>query len=275
MNATTYNGPDRLTELLVDEATAGLSVGELDELDTLLTGQPARRRNDYMHAAAVTQLAFLKRDAQAAVHRMPAALRARILSAAAPEPVARGAPSVADLGTARARRAANAAPRTGPRWFSAGAAGWYAAAALVLALVLVRTDRETPGPQPVSLVAQTLAADDHVTAPWNPPTEAGYEQVRGSVTWSDSLQTGFMRLSNLPVNDPATAQYQLWIIDPERDANPVDGGVFDVSATGEVIVPIHAKLAVSAPQAFAITLEQPGGVVVSDGPLLVVAALGG
>ena len=61
-----------------------------------------------------------------------------------------------------------------------------------------------------------------------------------------------------------------------RDANPIDGGVFDVPAgVGEHVVRIEAKLQVLRPQAFAITLEKPGGVVVSDGPLLVVAAAEG
>ena len=80
-----------------------------------------------------------------------------------------------------------------------------------------------------------------------------------------------MRLVGMPVNDPKVRQYQLWIVDPDRDARPVDGGVFDVTDAGEVIIPIDAKLAVSDPAAFAITVEKPGGVVKSAGPLQVVA----
>ena len=81
-----------------------------------------------------------------------------------------------------------------------------------------------------------------------------------------------MRLTGMPANDPKTAQYQLWIIDPERGEQPVDGGVFDIRpGQSEVIIPIDSKLKVSKPAVFAITLEQPGGVVVSKGPLLVVA----
>jgi len=81
-----------------------------------------------------------------------------------------------------------------------------------------------------------------------------------------------MRLSGLPANRSAAEQYQLWIVDPSRDERPIDGGVFDIPAgVDEVIVPIDAKLRAADPKAFAITLEQPGGVVVSDGPLLVVA----
>jgi hypothetical protein len=79
------------------------------------------------------------------------------------------------------------------------------------------------------------------------------------------LQQGYMTLSGIPANDPTQAQYQLWIVDPARDADaPVDGGVFDIPADGSpVVIPIAAKLALNNPQAFVITLEQPGGVVKS------------
>ena len=45
---------------------------------------------------------------------------------------------------------------------------------------------------------------------------------------------------------------------------PVDGGTFDVNADGEVIIPINAKVKALNPQAFAITMEKPGGVMVSE-----------
>jgi hypothetical protein len=48
--------------------------------------------------------------------------------------------------------------------------------------------------------------------------------------------------------------------------------VFDVASSGEVIVPFESRLSVRGPAAFAITAEKPGGVVVSGGPLLMVAA---
>ena len=88
-----------------------------------------------------------------------------------------------------------------------------------------------------------------------------------------------LRLMNRsgPANAPATAQYQLWIVDPTRDAFPVDGGVFNVAdyvaQDGKAYVPIDAKLRVDQPAAFASTLEQPGGVVKSNNALLVVAAV--
>lgn len=100
-----------------------------------------------------------------------------------------------------------------------------------------------------------------------------YNQMSGSVVWSDELQEGYMSLTNLPANDPQSKQYQLWIVDPDRDEKPVDGGVFDISAENNtVIVPIRNPLVVTNPKAFVITLEQPGGVVVSKQEVVVALA---
>ena len=45
----------------------------------------------------------------------------------------------------------------------------------------------------------------------------------------------------------------------------MDGGVFDMPPGGEAAeVPIRAKLAVAEPTLFAVTVERPGGVVVSS-----------
>ena len=90
--------------------------------------------------------------------------------------------------------------------------------------------------------------------------------VIGDLVWDDRQQEGYMRFKGLAPNDPDVYQYQLWIFDATRDErHPVDGGVFDVpSGSDEVIVPIRAKLPVGEPVLFAITVEKPGGVVVSD-----------
>ena len=90
---------------------------------------------------------------------------------------------------------------------------------------------------------------------------------------SPGTQKGFMRFVGLAVNDPKQLQYQLWIFDKHRDqAFPVDGGVFDITPSGEVIVPISAKLPVGEPTLFAVTVEKPGGVVVSKRERIVVTA---
>jgi anti-sigma-K factor RskA len=97
--------------------------------------------------------------------------------------------------------------------------------------------------------------------------------VGGEVVWSTAKQQGFMTFEGLPPNDPTKEQYQLWIFDPSQsDKTPIDGGVFDVASTGEVIVPIDPKLRPAGPVMFAITIEKPGGSVVSSRERLVLIA---
>ena len=100
-----------------------------------------------------------------------------------------------------------------------------------------------------------------------------YQEVQGKIIWNDDRQEGYMKLANLPVNDPTVSQYQLWIVDPKRDELPVDGGVFDIpSDPGFSVIPIRNALPVSKPVAFLITLEQPGGVVRSKQEIKVALA---
>ena len=92
--------------------------------------------------------------------------------------------------------------------------------------------------------------------------------------WDPATQRGFAHFVGLAPNDPALRQYQLWIFDGSRDKRyPVDGGVFDIPAAAtEAVIPIHAALPVMSAKAFAVTVEKPGGVVVSG--LKHVVALG-
>ncbi|MFK8052301.1 MAG: anti-sigma factor [Woeseiaceae bacterium] len=160
--------------------------------------------------------------------------------------------------------------------------GWAAAAALLVALIFKPSEEAaTVVPEVPVVVTATesrevlMAAEGTVTLPWNRPETIGYESVTGDVVWNNDQQRGFLRLQNLQANNPLVSQYQLWIVDPERDSNPVDGGVFDIPRdVSEIVIPIDAKLPILNPAAFAITSERPGGVVVSDGPLLIVAAAG-
>ena len=100
-----------------------------------------------------------------------------------------------------------------------------------------------------------------------------YMGLSGEVIWNDKKQEGYMSLENLAVNDPTKTQYQLWIVDPERDELPVDGGVFDITQKdGTQIIPIRNALAITKPVAFVITLEQPGGVVKSKQEIVVALA---
>lgn len=153
------------------------------------------------------------------------------------------------------------------RWFPRQAWGWQAAAAAGLLLAGWATFRPAPKPAevPVAQRRESLAARKDVVSARFAPGFDRYAGLEGDVVWSRTDQGGFLRLRGIPANDPALAQYQLWIVDPERDEEfPVDGGVFDVPpGGGDTIVAFQPRLPVSRPVAFVITREQPGGIVKS------------
>ena len=263
----------RLLDLLTARATEGLNAPELAELDRALEDHPGLDRDELARPAAALHVACL--GVSAAITPMPGELRARLAAGGERLLAARDNGRVVDLSARRETRAPGGRPpgRLRAPWDKLG---WAAAAALAIVLVLPRSAAPPGAADPADLRARLLReADDTVTLPWAPSSETGFGGVVGDVVWSDARQEGYMRFAALASNDPLTSQYQLWIIDPERDERPVDGGVFDIPpGAREIVVPIHAKLAVEAPTAFAVTLEQPGGVVVSDGPLLLVAPRG-
>lgn len=160
---------------------------------------------------------------------------------------------------------------------------WFAAAASILiAAVAIFMPRSTPSvadlaSQRLALIEST-AQDKLVQWSWTATEDpAVVSEVSGDLVWNDELNTGYMRISGLEVNDPTQRQYQLWIFDATRPSGelpqfgdgllsqrPIDGGVFDINENGEIIIEIDAKLTVKQAAAFAITIEPPGGVVVSD-----------
>lgn len=165
-----------------------------------------------------------------------------------------------------------------PRRSLATWGGWLAAAAM-LALWLRGPSNATPTagsspvrPQSLAAAADSLVRDSLITVDpavtrmvWAPTTDSTALGAGGDVVWSTRAQRGVMRLTGLKSNDARRWQYQLWIFDKARDQRyPVDGGVFDVPAGAtEVFVPIYARVPVGDAVMFAITVEAPGGVVVS------------
>jgi anti-sigma-K factor RskA len=178
--------------------------------------------------------------------------------------------------SAVARRALGSRPVRRADWTARG--GWLLAAAAVAAWVLVPSPfasrgSDAPAAAAPSPVEAVLANATALHVPWVASTDPAATAATGEVIWDAGTQRGVLRITGLVPNDPRLAQYQLWIIDAERDARyPVDGGVFDVTSQGEVLVPVTARLRVGRPTLFAITLEKPGGVVVSGRERLVLAA---
>ncbi len=278
---------DCVAELLAGEAAGDICYEEYTELQRLLGDAQVTDRDQMMRVAGLVQLVLLRRDRPAQV-ALPDPLREKLVRQAHAWQSGRRTSSkavIADLETARQRpekkrQVAVPGPATAQRNSSRSALGWYLAAALAVAFVVFR-----PQPDPdVAPVAASLQArrdalvsraPDLLQVPWSASAQPGYEQARGDVVWSSARQEGYLRVSGLPVNDAGRDQYQLWVVDASRDIHSVDGGVFDITREGELIIAIDTSLPVSQPSAFAVTLEKPGGVVVSDGPMLLVAAVGG
>ena len=281
----------RAQELLHDRATVGLDDAELAELAALGVEEDI----SFDLAAAAVDLATVQ------IEELPAGVADKILATVgiAPDRASiTGVPTTL-AGVAPPRPLASppqpteapiipitSAPRRSRAPIILASAA--AAAGLALAIGAVLWAREQKPEvvvkeivkvpvQPSPTEARSLLleeASDTATLSWtaNAKDPAG-AAASGDVVWSASKQKGFMRFKGLAPNDPKKTQYQLWIFDKNRDEKfPVDGGVFDVGSNGEVIVAISAKLPVADPTLFAVTVEVPGGVVVSKRERIVVTA---
>lgn len=194
---------------------------------------------------------------------MPESLAERIRAQAAlPQADVRTQPTSVIPQASQQPAAKASGHRAGLAWFAAAAclvaaiAGWWPA-----------TPAPTPTEPTVADLRDQLATEDPAAVQFalaGTEDPAAGDETEGSVVWSQSAQHGYMTIRNLAVNDPNESQYQLWIFDGTREKHPVDGGVFDVNSDGEVVIPIDPTLPVGQPKLFAITVERPGGVVVSD-----------
>jgi hypothetical protein len=288
----TPNEQQRLADLLADEATQGLSEAETHELESLLVTHTKIEANELALAVAAGEL-----TQPLALEALPLSLRSRVLADAEPYLAAETKPqdnanSRADTLRTSAHTDSPNAPaaevvafplrRGGTRGAGWQQLGWYAAAAcLLLALggwwQAWKASQPAVAPRTPSLTeqrAQLLQQGATLTqVNWTPTQYPGLQNVTGDVVWDNQTQRGFMRFAGLQVNDPNAVVYQLWIFDAQQDERyPIDGGAFDITSTGEVIVPITAKIKVVKPTLFAITLEKPGGVVVSKRDRLVLVA---
>ncbi len=265
---------ERLAELLTAQAVEGLTVDEDRELESLLSGLSAEERALWHRTVAATELAMMSEPAE---QPLTPELRARLIQVGTTGRANDASPTLRLTDDPELHAAMTpAAVRRRGRILAFS--GWAAAAAAMVVLGVVVVKRQ---PEPWGLAQRQAAADQRLreriqNAPdlvrvAFAPTVDELKGVTGEVIWSDEFQTGYMTFRGLAVNDPKLMQYQLWIVDPKRDKHPVDGGVFDVTSAGEVTIKIERTLDVRNPAAFAITREKPGGVVVSAGPLVLVA----
>jgi hypothetical protein len=268
---------EAMADLLVKQVTEGLSPDEQRALDVLDSAVASANRREFERAAAAICLA-----ASANAEALPSDL-ARHLVRQAEEHFAAAGARVAGVAAERGTAAARPPPAAVPK---SGMYGWLAAAAcLVLAVFAwyrspppaepvaetnppaqVAPPPPTPAvPTPSEERAALLSKSDSLKVTFGATKDPAAHGVSGDVVWDPVTQRGFMHFVGLAPNDRALRQYQLWIFDGGRDQRyPVDGGVFDVPANAtEVVIPIHAALPVRSAKAFAVTIERPGGVVVS------------
>lgn len=257
--------PQRLVDLLADQALFGLSPKDEIELRKLLRDHSQIDSEEIERIVAEIEATTLR----APTEGLPADMRARILNAN--ETKATNEPSRGErengLPTGQMRQFT--APRSGVGKWSG--MGWIVAVAASVLAILGWSGRDRGGNLNTSIDPNTArtallaSAKDLSQGKWEAQADPAAAGALGDVVWSDSAQSGFMRFMGLAANDPSSEQYQLWIFDPAQDAaTPVDGGVFDIPAgQTEVVVPIRAKLHVERPTMFAVTVEKPGGVVVS------------
>lgn len=266
-----------LRDLLADQAMEGLDTAQKIELERLASME-AFDRDALEQAAALAHQAM--RDAEPDADPMPASCREKLerlaeAFAIGSEGKASGAPPAVMIEPAPIPPTPVVVPGTSPPpepatvvvarigWPRALAAAAVAALAMVGIWYIARGRELTPDQLRATILA---GAPDAVTLPWGdwalnaePPEVKG---VGGDVVWSDARQEGVMRFVGLPLK-PGD-QYQLWIIDAERGMEQrISGGIFD-GREGELLVPIHPRLKVNQAAAFAVTIEKPGGVWVSD-----------
>jgi hypothetical protein len=243
---------DRVNELLVDRALQGLTAEEQAEL-ARLTDQIEADGLPLELAVAEAELALGESHLD-----LPDSVRIRLETAAD-----------VFFGPSKPRPTARLIVKRSLPWV-----GWMAAAAsLVFALQPPREVKDIPKQPPrqptlqerlAGVAPRRLSATDH------PLARGG----SGLVAWSPERQEGYLQIRGLAESDPAQGVYQLWIFDAARDDRfPVDGGTFTITdANATTVIPIRPSLAIRQPTLFAVTLEPPGGVVVSDRKRLLLTA---
>lgn len=262
---------ERTLELLADRALVGLDGVDAMELDRLFIDFPELDDDSMDRSAAALCAALLEPEPQV----MPEELQGRVRETSKRWLAARRTSPRAVVIAPHARRVVEGGAARQSRQWRLGPLGWLAAAAALVVAALAWWPSVTVARSMEERRAELLRTSANIVEwPWTriehplcSPT------IGGDVVWSGARQEGFLRIRGLAANDPSVRQYQLWIFDATRDEKyPVDGGVFDIPPDcGEAVIPIRAAIDVRQPAMFAVTVEPPGGVVVSKRELVAIA----
>jgi anti-sigma-K factor RskA len=100
------------------------------------------------------------------------------------------------------------------------------------------------------------------------PSEAGPAGAKATVAWLPGLQTGVIRITNLPA--PASGRdYQLWAVDAVHK-DPISAGVVRVDKNGVAQIRFKTVEMAQNVKAFAVSVEREGGVPKKEGPIVLV-----
>ena len=253
------NSEEQRLDLLIKHATVGLTEDEARQLETFGPD------HDDLASFELTAAALSMIDLDAS-ENMPAELLKRIAADAHNYIGERSAPLVNDAEPEDVPAVRGIiTPVTTPvrslfDWF-----GWAVATAALVALAfnlyytrVGNTPQIAQGPASTPEVAVKLtpaqerdrliaSANDLVKAEWKGGKD--FPDLKGDVVWSDSTQTGYIRVTGLKANDPNKETYQIWLFAANQDKKtPVNGGTFDSSTDGEIIVPINAEVKTIEPR---------------------------
>ncbi len=249
---------EHLHALLADRALQGADAAEEAGINCLLQHYPELDAESFDRAAAALDLALSGTSDEP----IPAALMNRLEEQAAafgiaplsPDPERIVEPVPSPTATPKASASAGILAWT----------GWLVAAVVLLFAVL---------PSSSSKLTVNQLRERGALVTQGKPTKAGKPEMAGEFIFDKATQQGYMKLTGFDVNDPKKNQYQLWIFDEKKFTKdtPIDGGVFDINKNGEALIPIKPNIKVGDPTLFAITVEEPGGVMQSKREKLIFA----
>lgn len=248
---------ERRQELLAEQALFGLTPEQQREL-AALGGEEV---DELRLTAAALDIALHESSGG---DSLPADVRQRILAAA----------SQARSTSKTSAVPASPGPSLGGGSFGVGRRellAWFAAAAAVAVAAFVRPQTEEDPFTAKAIEAdlrqlRTRPGNQVIEVAWTRGEDPTAAHASGEVWWCPRKQLGVMKFRGLAPNNPQESQYQLWIFDAERDPRyPINGGLFNMPAgRDEVWAPIRLPMPVKKASLFAVSVEKPGGVVVSD-----------
>lgn len=267
----------RLDELLVDRATGGLDRTDALELEGMLSVLPDSEADSMDLAAAAFDLS-LSEDLE---EELPPTLRATIANDAQlfykninlVKPADEDRNQKVVPFTVKDNQQKPSAPDGNGQLIAWS--GWVAAAAILVFSIFTTWQPQQNDPPELARERLLATPNKYVSWDWATTEDPAAVQAKGDVVFSIDQQEGYMRIQGLKPNNPEKEVYQLWIFDETRNNKfPVDGGVFTIESeeNNEVVIPIDSKLLIRQPNLFAITVEEPGGVVVSGRERIVLLA---